>query len=336
MKGLSKLTPDKPVTLRFTNWVDPDRQGIVFFSALIEKSLGRAVQLVEHNHGKVDIEISSVYGQQVIPPLTTRAYRFVHSYLPSGIPYKGGKHIPNQQPSGNSRFSIFFTGENERPPEGAWDAYLTFDIHSYENRNEYLPLWWITSSDLLVPTVSPYLGKEIQIDQMLKPRAEEYKSRNKFCVAFIGKAYPFRMHALTALSKVGKVDVYGGISRNTPRNSALEKFKIAQDYKFVFAFENDLFPGYVTEKAPEAWATGAVPLYWGYDIKKSLNPKALLNLMDFNSLDDYVETVARVAASEEEWLAIANQPLLTERPDLSPIIKLLRTKLSPLIGKVPK
>lgn len=193
MKGSNELTQYKPVTLRFVNWVDPNRQGIVFFSTLIEKALGREVLLVENQQGKVDIEISSVYGQQIIPPLTTRAYRFVHSYLPSGIPYKGGKHIPNQQPSGNSRFSIFFTGENERPPEGTWDAYLTFDTHSYGNRNEYLPLWWITSSDLLVPTVSPYLGKEIRISEMMEARSENYHARKKFCVAFIGKAYPFRI-----------------------------------------------------------------------------------------------------------------------------------------------
>jgi hypothetical protein len=334
VRDLSKLIPNKPITLRFVNWVDPERQGILFFSALIEKVTGRVVSLVDHPKGKVDIEIVSVYGQQIIPSITTRAYRFFHSYLPNGIPFEGGKHTPNQQPTGNSRFSIFFTGENERPPEGTWDAYLTFDTHSYGGRNEYLPLWWITSSDLLLPTVSPYLGKEIRLDELLKPRISEYKSRNKFCVAFIGKAYPFRMHALTALSKVGRVDVYGGIARNTPRNSAIEKFKIAQEYKFVFAFENDLFPGYVTEKAPEAWATGAIPLYWGYDIKNSLNPAAIMNLMDYSNMDSYVAAVAEIANSESKWIEMANQPLLLERPNLESVIGLLRLKLAPLIARV--
>lgn len=330
------MNQSKPITLRFVNWVDPERQGITFFSSLIEKVTGRNVSIVEHPTSKVDIEFVSVYGQQIIPSITTRAYRFFHSYLPNGIPFKGGKHTPNQQPTGNSRFSIFFTGENERPPEGRWDAYLTFDTHGYGGRNEYLPLWWITSSDLLIPTVSPYLGKEIHLDELMKERVSDYKSRKKFCVAFIGKAYPFRMHALTALSKVGRVDVYGGIARNTPRNSAIEKFKISQDYKFVFAFENDLFPGYVTEKAPEAWTTGAIPLYWGYDIKKSLNPAAMLNLMNYPNLDSYVAHVAEIEKSESKWLEIANRPLLLERPSLDPVITLLTRKLSPLIAKVHK
>lgn len=333
MKDSSKLNPSKPITLRFVNWVDPERQGIHFFSELIANVTGREVSVVDHPKRKVDIEVVSVYGQQIIPSITTRAYRFFHSYLPSGIPFEGGKHTPNQQPTGNSRFSIFFTGENERPPEGTWDAYLTFDIHSYGGRNEYLPLWWITSSDLLIPTVSPYLGKEITLDELLRPRISQYKPRNKFCVAFIGKAYPFRMHALTALSKVGKVDVYGGIARNTSRNSAIEKYKIAQDYKFVFAFENDLFPGYVTEKAPEAWATGAIPLYWGFDIRKTFNPAAMLNLMDYSNLDSYVDAVAEIEKSESKWVEMANQPLLLERPSLKAVIELLRVKLAPLIAR---
>lgn len=331
MRDLNKLKQNKPITVRFVNWVDPERQGILFFSELLEKVTGRTVSLVEHPTSRVDVEIVSVYGQQIIPSITTRAYRFFHSYLPNGIPFEGGKHTPNQQPTGNSRFSIFFTGENERPPEGTWDAYFTFDTHSFGGRNEYLPLWWITSSDLLIPTISPYLGKEIRLDELMEPRDSNYKSRNKFCVAFIGKAYPFRMHALTALSKVGRVDVYGGIARNTPRNSAIEKFKIAQDYKFVFAFENDLFPGYVTEKAPEAWATGAVPLYWGYDIKKSLNPAAMLNLMDYSNLDSYVSAVAEIEQSESKWRAIANQPLLLQKPSLESVFQLLKSKLAPLI-----
>ena len=95
------------------------------------------------------------------------------------------------------------------------------------------------------------------------------------------------MHALTALSKIGDVDVFGGIARNTKQTTAKEKFEISQKYKFVFAFENDLFPGYVTEKAPEAYATGAVPLYWGSDPRGYINQKSVLNLANFPTLEDF-------------------------------------------------
>ena len=320
-----------PVTLRFTRWPNPVSDADRVFATLIEKAINRDVEIVLSDNGKVDIEIESVYGHQEIPNYSSRLYRFLASHTKSGIDFSKEKYSPNQQPSGNARFTIFYTGENERPPFGSWDAYLSFDQHSYGGKNAYLPLWWITSSDLIEPIVSPYLGKPITLDSMLSTRKSDWESRTKFCVAFIGKAYPFRMQAIAALSKIGKVDVYGGIARNQDHKSAQLKFETAQEYKFVFAFENDLFPGYVTEKAPEAWATGAVPLYWGDDAQGYFNQRALLNLANFSSLEAYVEEVSQVNSSKQRWTEIAEQPLLQKRPNLEEVLTVLRKTLSPLM-----
>lgn len=321
----------RPVTLRFRCWPNPVSEGEQVFAVLIERAINRKVEIVKSNRGRVDIEIESVYGRSEIPNLTTRAYRYLASHTKQGINFSIAKYSICQQPSGQSDFSIFFTGENERPPFGKWDAFLTFDQHSYGGKNAYLPLWWLTSSDLIMPVVSPYLGKAITVEQMLSRRAANYEERDKFCVAFIGKAYPFRMQAIAALSQIGKVDIYGGIARNENSQAARFKYETSQKYRFVFAFENDLFPGYVTEKAPEAWATGAIPLYWGIDSQRYFNEKSLINLVNFNSLEDFTSKVAEVNDSPELWRAIAEEPLLARRPDLSEVIALLQRALSPLL-----
>ena len=321
-----------PVTLRFCRWPNPVSEGERVFAELIEKAINRKVEIVTSDKGRVDIEIESVYGRNEVPNLTTRAYRFLASHTKQGINFSREKYSTSQQPSGDSDFSIFFTGENERPPFGNWDAYLSFDQHSYGGKNAYLPLWWLTSSDLIMPVVSPYLGKAITIEQMLSKRTTNYEERDKFCVAFIGKAYPFRMQAIAALSKIGKVDVFGGISRNQNRSTAKKKYDTAQNYKFVFAFENDLFPGYVTEKAPEAWATGAVPLYWGLDTCGYINQKSLLNLVNYNNLEDYVERVGEVSESAKLWSEIAEQPFLVKKPNLEEVLNVLRRALHPLVN----
>lgn len=324
----------KPVSIRFSRWNNPIEEDLVsqrFFSRLISLALNREVVVVYEPKGRVDIGIESVYGPKHIPALRSRARRFIQSHLPGGIDFSGGFHTPNQQPSDNAKFSIFWTGENERPPEGTWDAYLSFDLHSFGGRNGYLPLWWLTCSDILNPTVAPYLGKSITIEQMLNEREVDYRSRKKFCVAFIGKAYPFRMHALSALSSIGKIDVFGAIARNTFQTRAKHKFEIAQNYKFVFCFENDLYPGYVTEKAPEAWATGAIPLYWGLDSAEYFNGKSMLNLSQSPTLETYVELVESVASSEDAWIDMAKQPLLQKRPTLDSVLEVLRQRLAPLV-----
>jgi hypothetical protein len=319
-----------PITIRFRKWPGPVGEEQHFFRKLFEIVTDRSVVFVESEIGNVDIEIESVYGERQIPSLNSRLYRFLNSHLPGGIDFSKRSHTPNQQPSGSGRIKIFYTGENERPPEGRWDAYLSFDMHSFDGRNAYLPLWWITSSDLLVPTVSPYLGRPITIEQMLNTRKPSLEGRVKFCAAFIGKAYPFRMHAISAISKIGKVDVFGGIARDTRQTRAEEKYDISQNYKFVFAFENDLYPGYVTEKVPEAWATGAVPLYWGSDPAGYLNQKSFINLANFQTLEDFVEKVSEVHQSEELWSQYASEPLLIKRPSLDHVIEVLKIACEPL------
>ena len=319
------------VSLRFLHWPNPVNERDKVFAKLLELALNTKIEIVTEENIKVDIEIESVYARQKLPNHTTRLYRFLASHMPSGIDFSKEKYSPNQQPNGNCKYSIFYTGENERPPFGDWDAYLTFDLNSYGKKNAYLPLWWLTSTDLVQPTISPYLGKSITIDQLLKNRNPDWASRDKFCAAFIGKAYPFRMQAIAALSKIGKVDVYGEIARNEKNHAALEKFNTSQLFHFIFAFENDLFPGYVTEKAPEAWATGAVPLYWGSDPQGYINQNALINLANFENLDTFVSAVSKVNSSKELWEAIAREKFLAKEPNLNEVLKLLRNTMPDLV-----
>lgn len=321
------------VTLRFGHWIGLEFADRSLWAKLIQLAINRDVEIVGDQEKKVDIQIESVYGRNLLPDLRTRTYRFLASHSGPGIDFAKAKYSTNQQPSKGADYSIFYTGENESPPFADWDCYLSFDLNSYNGKNAYLPLWWITSSDLIYPTTSPFLGKEITIDQMMSLREIDYDTREKFCVAFIGKAYPFRMQAIAALSAVGKVDVYGGIARNSNRKAALAKFETAQKYKFVFAFENDLFPGYVTEKAPEAWATGAIPLYWGSDPAGYLNQDAMINLANYQNLDSFTERVSEVADSPSLWNSIASQPILTKRPNLDEVLSVLRNALAPLVQR---
>ncbi len=324
---------NRAVTLRFGHWPNEVSDGEKVFADLLSLALNREVVIIDDQDKYADIQIESVYGRNMLPSFRARSYRFLASHTKNGIDFSKSKYSPNQQPSGRAKYSIFFTGENERPPYGDWDCYLSFDLNSYGGKNAYLPLWWITSSDLIRSTVSPYLGRPITVDEMLKTRAVDYKSRKKFCVAFIGKAYPFRMQAIAALSAIGRVDIYGGIARNAGKKAALAKFETAQNYKFVFAFENDLFPGYVTEKAPEAWATGAIPLYWGSDPAGYLNQDAMINLVNYRNLDDFTKRVGEVADKPQLWNRIANQPILKKRPDLEEVLYVLRKALAPLVQR---
>jgi hypothetical protein len=135
---------------------------------------------------------------------------------------------------------------------------------------------------------------------------EFFKKKNGFVSSFINNPHPTRLRAIFELSKIGKVGVYG----RSVGNYVDDKIGTAGRYWFNLCFENDLYPGWVTEKVLEAWLAGTVPLYWGIDSAGILNPKAIVNLNDFKSLKEFVEYVKFLKENPEKMIEIINQPLI--------------------------
>jgi len=293
------------------------------FRRLLELAAERSVELVEDENRRVDIEIQSSLNEGGHPPLLTRFSRFTESKIRGQIDFSKTRNITNQQPYGGAKVNIFYSAENHRPPPGAWDAYLTFDTYDFSGRNAYFPLWWLTSTDLLGENNSPFLGRPLTVKELTASRTSDLNGRDKFCAVFAGKAWPFRMHAINELKKLGKVDVFGELSRNRIET----KSEIGRCYRFILCFENDIYPGYVTEKLPEAWATGAIPLYWGEDRAQTFNDLAFLNLNSMHSFSHFLERVKRLKSDEVAWKQMAMQPLLNVEPDLSETIETLRRAL---------
>ena len=131
-----------------------------------------------------------------------------------------------------------------------------------------------------------------------------------------------RLLCAERLSDISRVDRFGAIAGKPVRRS---KNEILAPYRFNLCFENSIFPGYYTEKLLQAWVAGCIPLYYS-DRWCSLdfNPKAMINRMDFSSVDEFVQHVASINASPEAMKELYDQPLLTKRPTLDPAIRFLR------------
>jgi hypothetical protein len=127
-----------------------------------------------------------------------------------------------------------------------------------------------------------------------------------------------RFRAVRALEKIGEVDVFGPVV-GKPIQSKLE---IAKNYRYTLCFENDIYPGYVTEKPMEAYLAETVPLYWGQlDMCSPINSACLINLFDFDSMEDWLNHIASI--DEVEYRKYYERPFLKSIPDLSQIKKML-------------
>lgn len=307
----------REVSIRFINADRGHESPDGFLVRLTEAATARRVRIAGSREATCDIEFESVQYS-----VSQQISRMGRRRLGRLLPAPAGARDPrwwseNPQPSGRARSHVWFTGENVRPPVGAWSGYLSFDLDSLNGRNVYCPLWWWGIGLLGAPS-SPFMSPAPDLETLRSPRRPD-PSRTGFVAAFINNPHPMRMHAIDALREVGTVDVYGkAVGRPVPSKS-----DIARNYRFILCFENDVYPGYVTEKAIEAWSCGAVPIWWGSDPAGYLNSSALFSATDFESLTAMAEEVGRVMRDDDEWSEMVSRPLITRDPDLVPALSLI-------------
>lgn len=80
--------------------------------------------------------------------------------------------------------------------------------------------------------------------------------------------------------------------------------KALAQYKFYFAFENSIEPGYVTEKLFQSLEPGTIPVYLGApDVPRiTSRSKAFINAMDFESPEDLAKYLLYVADNKTAFM----------------------------------
>ena len=309
------------ITIRFRDF--PHKNSYLHFIELVEIATGDKVKVVESIKANVDLEITGPYGGNSDSYSTPFRKKFKRLGY---ISFTNGRHLARRdlavgiQPRSTARKNIWYTGENERPPQGEWDGYLTFETKMPNERSAYFPLWFLTSTDLFTSTNETYWGGKVpSLNDLMDGRKLKFLNK-KFAATFIGKSYPMRLHAIEFLSKINKVDVFGDSVRNKVKVPA----DVAKNYRYILCFENDVYPGYITEKPFEAYLAGAVPLYYGLDVEGYINPKAVINLIDFDGFESWIDYIKGIENSTTKYKRVYEQPLLRKRPELSSIINLIR------------
>ena len=92
-------------------------------------------------------------------------------------------------------------------------------------------------------------------------------------------------------------------------------------------FENDIYPGYVTEKPLEAYITGAIPLYYGLDSLGYLNSKSIVNLLDYKNMDEWISYINELNNSDSIFKEVYEQPILRKKPSLNKTLNLIQNIL---------
>lgn len=195
---------------------------------------------------------------------------------------------------------VFFSGE-PHPHRTDADFNITFDASN--DINVRLPLWvWVMD------------------DTILKPRQyDNNHKREKFCSYIASGHHDNRQMFVEKLSSQYKpVDCGGGhlnnIGGEIPRGTnASGKIEHNKQYKFAMAFENNQYPGCVTEKICDVYKSGCIPIYWGTpDVTQDFNPSTFINANDFPDFDALIDHIRRVDCDDELYASYFKDPILSD------------------------
>lgn len=194
---------------------------------------------------------------------------------------------------------VFYTGENIVPNFNECDYAIGFDYIDFGDRYIRYPLYNACYRE----DVSKMMNK--------KP-----VTKNKFCATVVSNnvaADPFREIFFHELSKYKQVDSGGKWLNNIGiSNGVDDKIGFQSDYKFVLAFENSSSPGYVTEKIVQAYASNAIPIYWGDPfIFNTFNPNSFICVTEAN-FEDAIQRIIECDTDDYLYDSIMKEPAIVD------------------------
>ena len=145
----------------------------------------------------------------------------------------------------------------------------------------------------------------MQFQKVLVNRRRTVTIRENSICALVGNPHPTRLHVLKVLANYYKVDCFGPVFGRIIQN----KEELLKKYRFNLCFENDLYPGYLSEKPFESWIAGCIPIWWGLDRGDFLNPEAIL---DFTSMtiSDLTNRIDELESYPEKMAEMLKTPIL--------------------------
>lgn len=161
---------------------------------------------------------------------------------------------------------------------------------------------------------------EDQITQIKKDLIFSYPiptNRESFCCVVSNiERNPIFFDFYQNLSKYKKI-YSGGRWNNNIGESIKNKFLFLNQHKFNICFENELIPGYVTEKIYHAFLCDTIPIYWGDEfVNKEFKDMEFININNYKDINEAIEIIKEIDNNDNLYLSMINKNRETNLPTL--------------------
>ena len=224
----------------------------------------------------------------------------------------------------NSPLTLFHTQENVRHNAIEADFSISFDLGVSNNNHLRLPYWmeminW--SHEGLTENTNPRYGRLLSLERLMQPLGRDFQYRPQKMAMITSHLNEPRKMLYEHLSSFLPIDGFGPYFDKNIRShhqSNFTKYDLLQQYAFNLCPENSIYPGYITEKIPEAFGAGCVPITWvDSNVACDFNPQAMMNVMPmvhegFSSFEEFLN-------STDQLQQISQESLIIDRPTLDPL-----------------
>ncbi|MFZ2738210.1 MAG: glycosyltransferase family 10 [Burkholderiaceae bacterium] len=231
--------------------------------------------------------------------------------------------------SSHRPLTLFQTAENLRHDHIPCDYALSFDLAVEAARHRRFPYWlemvdW--QHEDIYGNRNPRFGRLLNLDRLAQPLGKAFLQKAHRAAIFASHLREPRATLVRAVGQLLPVQGFGPIFDPTIMHhsqSDFTKLNVLRDFAFNLCPENSIYPGYYTEKIPEAFMADCLPLTWtDGNVAVDFNPQAILNLApmtahEFRELSGELLDPVRLAR-------FAEQPLLLHKPTLQPVTDLLQ------------
>jgi hypothetical protein len=209
------------------------------------------------------------------------------------------------------------------------DYSISFDLGVESDRHFRAPNWWESldwSRYGIKQNQSSRIRTLIDPDLLLQPLGSQVLNRSYKAALITTHLKEPRTSLFTELQKVLPIDGYG---RHFDRNiedhntSGFYKEDILREYMFSLCPENSMYPGYYTEKVPESYAAGCIPITWAdQNVTVDFKPGSYINMADYAGIG-FADALA-LQLEPNKLEALYNTPLLDKLPDIEGYIEFVR------------
>lgn len=232
-------------------------------------------------------------------PYLLNKYHFIETHNPDyrfvSVFNKPGDYacLPNS-------CNIFYTGENKEPDMKQFDYAISFSLDSHKN-NFRLPCW--------VPRLYENNMHPAMLLNENRIRTSLDQIPPMFCNFIYSRKAEHREQFFYALDSKKHVTAPGKSCTNAPPigMSVSDKINFQKDFQFSIAFENEPYPGYITEKIIDSFVSDTVPIYNGDpNITNEFNSHSFININSTSNFDTYIEIILYLEKNRKEYLDIKN------------------------------